>query len=166
MFYQWLLLAPLALVLGCSMGSQYDRLVIDTFMPDSGIFQNDTYLTLIDSAGNLVAQDDNGNPDQVNHNLCSRIDLPTGLSSGTYYIKVHRATATGNPNYCIRVLDYDPGASFPTESRANEDETIPVDDAVNGSGVPIDPVSISLGGVISRSIFPESDVDWYELVLP
>ena len=163
-----LLMMPLAFALGCApppSSPPYERLVIDTFMPDNGIDQNDTFLTLIDAAGNIIAQDDNGNPDQSNHQLCSRIDHQAGLASGTYYIKVHRATDTGNPNYCIRLLDHNPGAVFPATPAANE--TSDTDDAVGANGLPLNPVAIALGQVISRSIFPElTDIDWYTFTLP
>jgi len=158
---------PLALVLGCALGRPpYDRLVIDTFMP-TGFFQNDTFLTLIDSAGNLIAQDDNSNPDQVNHQFCSRIDYQNGLLSGTYYIKVHKPTDVGSLQYCIRVLESI--ESFPATAPVNEAPD--TDGVVDGNGVPIAPVAITLGQVISRAINPEppdpaADVDWFKLVLP
>jgi hypothetical protein len=167
----WVLFLFLPLLFpGCQLdpddpNPDYPRIVIDTFTPPA-FDENDTYLTLIDADGNVVAEDDNGNPDQTNHKGCSRIDYQGGLASGTYYIKVYNPTATGNPNYGIRVLDYDPGASFPDIAPANEDDG-GSDDGVDGNGIPTSPVSIDLEEVLSRSIFPElTDVDWFELVLP
>ena len=168
----WVLFLVLTLLLlGCKQDPllpDYPRIVIDTFVP-SAFNENNTYLTLIDAGGNMIAEDDDGNPDQTNHKSCSRIDYQGGLSSGTYYIKVHKPTAAGNPNYGIQVHTNDPGASFPAITPANEDETVPVDDAVDGNGVPTAPVTILLGPgqEVSRSIFPvATDVDWFELVLP
>jgi LruC domain-containing protein len=140
------------------------RVVIDTFMP-TGFFQNDTFLTLVDAAGSVIAQDDNGNPDQKNHQYCSRIDRQSGLPTGTYYVKVHKPTDVGSQLYCIRVLDYNPGAVFPATApvfEANDG-----DDAVGVDGLPLNPVAIALGQVISRMIEPElTDNDWFTFTLP
>lgn len=138
------------------------RIVIDTWSDPFGA--NDTYLTLIDAAGAVLGQDDDGNPAQGTYNVgCSRIDVATGLPVGTYYVRVHKPTDTGNPNYGFRVADYDPGTDFPTIDPVDEDETIPMDDEVDAAGVPTLPQSIALGGDASRSIFPvESDVDWFQ----
>ena len=157
------LLVPL-MISGCKSDPGPDLIVIDTFTAPA-FNANDTYLTLNDSGGSLITEDDNGNPDQTNHQDCARIVGTGGLPSGTYYIKVNNPTGTGNPNYGIRVLDYDPGVSFPSITAANNNDG-GVDDGDVG-GVPTAPVSISLGQVISSSVFPiATDVDWYELVLP
>jgi hypothetical protein len=154
------------------------RIVIDTF--PAGYNQNDTYLTLIDAGGTVLAEDDNGFPNQATYVGYSRIDVTQGLPVGIYYVMVSKPTEDGNPNYGFRVLDYDPGASFPIVASADEDERIAplgldhFDDAVDGNGVPTNPQSIAIGGVVSRSIFPEPgdpddptpDVDWFELVIP
>ena len=152
------------LLLGCNQDPGPSFIVIDTFTAPA-FNASDTYLTLNDSSGNLIAEDDDGNPDQTNHQGCSRIVIVGGLASGIYYIKVHNPTGTGNPNYGIRVLDYDPGASFPSITAANDDD-LGVDDGDVG-GVPSAPVPINLGQVLSSTIFPiATDVDWFELVLP
>ena len=156
----------------------YPRLVIDTFAPKGGGTSN-TFLTLIDHAGNVLATDDDGNPDQVNHNGYSRIDYQEGLAAGTYYIEVkvvpwpagHPSEFTrdgSSPFYGIRVVDHDPGEKFPEldEERENDGGS---DDAVGPDGVPLNPVPIDLGeaGARSRAISPiETDVDWFVLVLP
>jgi hypothetical protein len=152
------------------------RIVIDTF--PAGYNQNDTYLTLIDAGGTVLAQDDNGFPEQGTYVGFSRIDVSGGLAGGTYYIKVHKPTELGNPNYGIRVLDYDPGEDFPVVVATDEDETSwpppPRDDPVDVNGVPTNPWPIALGdaNAQSRAIFaapaPEelNDIDWFELVIP
>jgi hypothetical protein len=162
---------------GCQQASPPDLIVIDTF--PAGYNQNDTYLTLTDASGTVLAQDDNGFPDQTTYVGFSRIIVSGGLASGTYYIKVHKPTVAGNPNYAIRVLEYDPGSSFPVVAPADEDETSwpppPRDDPVDVNGVPTNPWTIAIGDVISRSIYDEDsdppnaelyDVDWFKLVIP
>ena len=158
------LLLPL-LFFGCKTESFYPQIVIDTVTDFPAHNENDTYIILYDASGNLIAEDDDSNPDQTNHKGCSRINYTGGLSSGTYYIKVNNPTATGNPNYGIRVLDYDPGASLPSITGANENDGYSDDNAVGN--VPTNPVPIYLDDVLSRSIFPLiDDVDWFVLVLP
>jgi len=157
------LLLPL-LFFGCKTESFYPQIVIDTFTSEN-YSESDTYLTLYDSVGSMIDEDDNGNPDQVNHKNCSRIDYQGGLYGGTYYIKVENRTSTGNPNYNLRILDYDPGISFPTLPEANENDGNSDDGDVGN--VPTNPVSIELGEVLSRTTFPfGGDVDWFVLVLP
>jgi hypothetical protein len=164
------------LLLSCETSTDPEPpIVIETFV--NPYSWNDTYLRLFDFAGNLIAEDDNGNPDQANHKGCSRINIAGGLESGTYYIRVHKVynpiDGDGNPNYGIRVVDYDPGDSIPTTSTTT-DETEPPgpeDDAIDGTGVddglPTNPVSISIGDELSRAISPEdTDVDWFVLVIP
>ena len=104
----------------CKMSPDYPQIVVDTFTANN-TNESNTYLTLIDSEGNVIAEDDDGNPDQVNHNGCSRINYQGGLPAGIYYIKVqHPSEATvTSPYYGIRVLDYDPGSSFPGFSGAD-----------------------------------------------
>lgn len=165
----YLLFALPFLVLGCRRdpGVQvYDQIVIDTWCDPFAA--NDTYLTLIDAGGNVLAENDDDNPAQGTYNVgCSRIDYTLGLTSGTYYVKVHKPTDTGNPNYGFRVVDYDPGTSFAPITPADEDETgVYFDDSENASGVPTAPVDLALGQVESRSIFPADDKDWYKIVLP
>jgi hypothetical protein len=157
------------LVAGCCQDpvTIYDRLVIDTFYPDGGDL-SDTYLILIDASGNVLAQDDNGNPDQTTHDGYSRIDYTAGLPAGTYYVRVNNDTGTGSPYYGIRAVDYDPGLSFPVLGTVNENDGLS-DDSVGGNGVPTNPVPLSLGeaGAQSRAILPILlDKDWFELVLP
>ena len=160
----WILILLPFLFLGCD---KYYDIVIDTFTANN-TNESNTYLTLIDSGGNLIAEDDDGNPDQTNHSLCSRISQG-GMSSGIYYIKVEHPTeaVATSAYYGIRVVDYDPGSSFPVFAGTNETDG-GSDDAVDGSGVPLNPVSIDLDQVITtRAIFPQdTDVDWFELVLP
>ncbi len=169
--YCALVAAMLLAFANCQQSPPTGLIVIDTF-PATGSSQNDTYLTLIDASGAVLAQDDNGFPDQATYVGYSRIVVSGGLGSGTYYIKVHKPTALGNPNYGLRVLDYDPGSSFPAVAAANESESPAYfDDAVNADGVPLAPRTISLGAVVSWSINPEpdappADVDWYKLVIP
>ncbi len=153
-------------------------LVIETFVP--AFNENDTYLTLFsverDTSGNvisssIIADDDNGNPDQTNNKGCSRIEIAGGLPSGTYYIKVHKPTAAGNPNYGIRVVDYDPGTTFPSIVPADEDETSvsidSVDESVSTRWIPINPQPIVLDQEISRSIFPwDTDKDCFVFTIP
>jgi hypothetical protein len=168
LFFLFLLL----LYLGCTMDSE-PVIVIDTFVnPYSAC---DTYLYLFDAAGNLIAEDDDGNPDQVNHEGCSRIKIIGGLSSGIYYIKLVKvnkepSVAFGNANYGIRIVDYDPGASMPaTNTTTNEDDG-GTDDAIDGTGVddgiPTNPVPINVGDVLARAISPLGDIDWFKLIIP
>ena len=130
-------LLTLLAIAGCQQdpGPPPELTVIDTF-PATGSSQNDTFLTLIDTAGTILAQDDNGFPNQATYVGYSRIEVIGGLAAGTYYIKVHKPTEVGNPNYGIRVHAYDPGETFPVVAGANEDETVPVDDAVDGMACP------------------------------
>jgi hypothetical protein len=165
-FWIFILILPVAFS-ACKSDPGPDLVVIDTFTAPA-YNASDTYLLLNDSGGSLIDEDDNGNPDQTNHQGCSRIVITGGLPSGTYYIRVNNPTGTGNANYGIRVLDYDPGVSFPVITPANDNDG-GVDDNDVG-GVPTAPVSINLGQVISSSIYPltplPGDVDWYKLVLP
>lgn len=141
----------------------YDQIVIDTFHPDGGGW-TDTQLTLIDSGGNTLATNDDGNPAQGTHIEYSRIDQ-ADLSAGTYYIKVSSSTGLGDGYYGLRVLTYDPGSTFPTPG--SQLEAGDTDDAVDGNGVPTNPVSIALEQVISRRLDPlATDDDWFKLVLP
>ena len=167
----FLLLSAVLLFTGCprepAAEGFYDHLVIDTFAPGGG-GSSDTFLILIDHTGNELATDSNGNPDQVNHLGYSRIDYLAGLSAGTYYIRVNNPTDTDQIYYGIRVVDYDPGASFPVLGDVPEDDG-GSDDPVDGNGVPLNPVLITLGeaGAQSRAIFPRAtDIDWFKLVLP
>jgi len=142
----------------------YQLIVIDTFHTGGGGY-NDTFLTLVDALGTTLATDDNGNPDQADHLGFSRITYTGGLASGTYYIKLNNPTGNGDGYYVIRVLTTDPGSTFPTVAKV--DETTDTDDAVDGNGIPLNPVSITLGQVISRRLDPvATDVDWFKLVLP
>ncbi len=169
--YCMLVLALLFAFAGCQQSPPTGLIVIDTF-PATGSTQNDTYLTLIDAGGTILAEDDNGFPDQASYVGYSRIVVSSGLAGGTYYIKVTKLTELGSPNYGFRVLDYDPGSTFPVVLAANEVESPAYfDDAVDAFGVPTAPRSINLGEVVSWSIFPEpnappADVDWYKLVIP
>jgi hypothetical protein len=141
-------------------------LVIDTFYPNGGGL-SDTQLLLIDAVGTVLAEDDDGNPLQGIHDGYSRIELPGGLPAGVYCVRVINDSGTGSPYYAIRVLDFDPGTSFPTLSTTNEKDG-GSDDAVDALGVPINPVPIQLGdaGALSRAVFPVvTDVDWVEFVL-
>jgi len=142
--------------------------IIETFV--NPFLESDTYLSLFDASGNRIAEDDNGNPDQANHKGCSRISIVGGLAAGTYYIKVENRTGDGNPNYGIRVLDYDPGAVIPTTPTTTNENDGGIDDAIDGTGVddgiPTNPVPINIGDEISRAIAPAGDVDWFELTVP
>ncbi len=140
----------------------YDRIVIDTFYPN-GAGWTDTQLTLIDSGGNTLAADDDGNPD-ITHSEYSRIDQ-AGLSAGTYYIKVSSSSGQGSGYYGLRVLDRILD-TFP-DLGSTTSEPSDSDDAVDGNGVPTNPVPIALEQVISRRLDPiATDNDWFELVLP
>ncbi len=140
------------------------RILIDTF-PATGSSQNDTYLALYDAVGGqarLLAQDDNGFPNQATYVGYSRIDVTQGLPAGTYYVKVRKPTELGNPNYGFRILSTDPGSIFPVVAGANEITESTPDDAVDAGGVPTAAWANPIGQVSSRSIFPElSDVDWF-----
>jgi hypothetical protein len=171
----FLLFLPL-LVLGCKMDSEpvsEPVTVVDTFDPQT-FDVNDTYLTLYDSGDNVLAEDDNGNPDQstpYGNKGCSRIIIVGGLQSGTYYIKVHNPDPGGmaNPNYAIRVLEYQ-NDNFPTVALPVplEDETETSDYIDNdAAGNRTTPVSIGLGDVVVRTVYPrDTDVDWFVLVIP
>lgn len=149
-------------------------LVIETFTP-AAFNENDTYLTLFrverDADDNvisssIIAEDNNGNPDRTNNRGCSRITLTEALELGDYYIKVHKPTPAGNPNYGLRIVDFDPGTSFPDIVPANEIGDSDTVDEVVESGItrliPDNPKTIALGDVVSRSIFPEeTDIDCF-----
>jgi hypothetical protein len=138
-------------------------IVIDTFHPGLGGY-NDTFLTLVDATGTVLATDDNGNPLQGSHLGFSRITYTTGLGPGTYFIKLNNPNGVGDGYYVIRVLTADPGTSFPVVAAV--DEQTDGDDAVDTNGIPQNPVVITLGQVISRRLYPvASDVDWFQLVL-
>ena len=162
----WVLgLFILLLAFGCRQDGPvvYDRLVIDTFAPPGGLV-SDTYLMLYDGSGSLLAENDNGNPDQTTHDGYSRIDYSAGLPAGTYFVRVNNDSGTGSPYYAIRALDYYPGSTFPKV--ATDNDTGDSDGVVVG-GIPTDPVPLSLGEIKSRAIDPVgTDVDWFELILP
>ena len=168
-----LVMGLLLALAGCQQTPPPSLIVIDTFPAPQ---LNDTYLTLYDVVGgkaHVLAQDDNGFPNQAAATGSSRIAVNGGLSSGTYYIKVSQVSVPPvGSNYGICVLDYDPGASYPVAGPANEDEYEPppsrwwVDDAVDSGGIPTKPWTISLGEVVARSIYPQGiDVDWFKLTL-
>ncbi len=159
-----LLLALLSCPNQGSSSTVYDRIVIDTFYPTTPGNWLDTQLTLIDSGGNTLAFNDDGNPDQGTHIEYSRIDQ-AGLSAGTYYIKVNSLTGGTIGFYAIRVLDSILN-TFP-DLGSTTNEAIDSDDGVDGNGVPTNPVSIALEQVISRELVAIiGDADWFKLVLP
>ena len=142
----------------------YPLVVIDTFHPGAGGW-NDTFLTLVDASGTVLATDDNGNPVQANNLGFSRITYTDGLAAGDYYIQINNKSGLGDGYYVIRVLTTDPGATFPTVAAV--DEQTDTDDQVDTSGIPTQPVVIVLDQVVSRRLFPvATDVDWFQLVLP
>jgi hypothetical protein len=145
----------------------YTRIVIDTFYPAGGGL-SDTYLVLIDAAGTVLAQNDNGNPLQSVHDGYSRIDMAAGLPAGTYYVRITNDTGTGSPYYGIRVANYDPDSSFPILPLVSENDG-GADDVVNAAGVPTNAMAIAFGdaGARSRAIFPiVTDVDWMVFQVP
>ncbi len=75
-------LLTLLAIAGCQQdpGPPPELIVIDTF-PATGSSQNDTFLTLIDTAGTILAQDDNGFPNQATYVGFSRIEVSGGLAS-------------------------------------------------------------------------------------
>ena len=163
------------LLLGCLLAAgckpdpvpiAVDRLVIDTFSPNNSA-TNDTFLTLIDADGTVLATDDDSSPQGGGSWGFSRIDYTAGLPAGTYYITANKDSTNGGIYYAIRVLDY-VNDIFPVPGLLGVDDEPPYDDAVTG-GVPTDPVPITLGdgGVQSRQLNPEAtDVDWFELIIP
>jgi hypothetical protein len=161
------LLIPLVLIISCNSSmdsgdSGSDFLVIDTFNPSGG-GSSDIFLTLIDDVPNVLATDDDGNPDQVTHDGYARITYSTPLPAGTYYVKVHKDTTTGGAFYGIRILEYDPGSSFPTPGA--DPDASDSDDLTSG-GIPTNPVPINIDEVKSRAINPDTDEDWFIFILP
>jgi hypothetical protein len=145
----------------------YTRIVIDTFYPAGGGL-SDTYLVLIDAAGTVLAQNDNGNLLQSIHDGYSRIDMAAGLPAATYYVRITNDTGTGSPYYGIRVANYDPDSSFPILPLVSENDG-GADDVVNAAGVPTNAMAIAFGdaGARSRAIFPiVTDVDWMVFQVP
>ena len=142
----------------------YPLIVIDTFHPGAGGY-NDTLLALVDATGATLVTDDNGNPDQADNLGFSRITYTKGLASGDYYIKINNPEGLGDGYYVIRVLTTDPDSIFPTVAAVNE--LTDRDDEVGADGLPLRPVTIKLGELISRRLYPvATDVDWFVVNLP
>ena len=159
-------------------GKKTSFLVIETFNPNPTIYAlNDTYLTLFtvqrDANNNVVgstviAEDDNGNPDQVNHTGCSRIILTEELAPGSYYIKVHNPTGLGNPYYVIRVYEGNPVNTFPiVDPNKDEDDNDTVTyDAAENLLIPVNPQLIAFDELVPRSIYPTAtDIDCFEFLI-
>jgi hypothetical protein len=164
-----LVAAALALLLSCKPEIVYDQIVIDTFSPTGGSTDCDTFLTLTDAQGKVLATDDDGNSDISTGEGYSRINYQKSLTSGTYYIKVEKDSTDGGGYYGVRVLDYFPADAYTAltpwwEPTPDGDDNVDVD----AGGVPTNPWDIAMGNAeaISRAINPDTDVDWFKLVLP
>ncbi len=165
----------------------YPRIVIETFSPN-GDFTADTYLELFGASGNpnevdpwtptgaALAYDDNSSTAFA---MMSKIDYAKPLSRGTYYIRVRGSSKSYGIDdwYAIRVLSLPLGGSlpsYPTLALAGKPDAVDnsdtVDDYLDASGVPSNPVPIDLTTPLSRTLFRDgsvtSDVDWFKLVLP
>lgn len=184
------LAACAAALAACSPGPSptvYPRIVIDTYKPTGpiGVGVVDNFLTLFGPAGDTtagfddappssLAQNDNGNPIFSNY---ARIDYSGGLTSGTYYIRVRGSDSGQAGYYALRVVTsvdsaIDQDAQYPPAEDwffpSNEDDSgYETDDDPTSlsSGVPTNPVDISIGEKVNRSL-TAGDVDWLRLVLP
>jgi len=172
------LLIFLPLFLSCSVEgpapvTTYERIVIDTYEPHGGFpagFPADTYLGLYDASGNLLAADDDGNTDS-GQSGSSRIDYITGLTSGTYYIKVTLGFSSLTLGaYAVRVLSLTPAEAIPAYP-PDFDITIDLYESMDAPEtelpLSITPASIDVGtDDFGRILDPAADVDWLRFTLP
>jgi hypothetical protein len=179
----------LLLLGGCTVSpptqpTQYSRLVIDTYLPNT--FASSTpnlTVTLFGSAGTVATSIASGtyatdaNPDYAGF---TRISYAGGLGPGTYYVRVKGSgdPATDYGAYAIRILTADPVPAYATAPGSPPDyfpginggsgtpDSYEADDAVSG-GIPTNPVPISLDGRLNRYIQKDiDDVDWFVITLP
>jgi hypothetical protein len=169
----------------CALKSptHYGEILIDTYLPNSIMsFTPNTTISLFGSNGTLaaaIATDTGGNLNGTyGKGAYARVDYTGGLDSGKYYIKVNSNGIPPNNYgaYAIRILtslpvpEYSAGDEFsvinPLVGAASPDSYEP-DDAVGGDGVPTNPVAISIGDRLNRSLLQAGgDVDWFVLTLP
>jgi hypothetical protein len=158
----------------CPTGPRlYPRIVIDTFPPVDGMAVTDTTLRLYDSGGTLVAQDDNNPAVPFAYQPSARIDYASGLSPGTYYIRVN-SDSNNWGEYVIRVLELEVGESLPAyvfPGITVNDGYPDGDDSATGN-IPDSPNDIDLGNAnqLNKDLDSVSgagtDVDWLRVVLP
>lgn len=110
----------------------------------------DSVMTLNDSAGNLLAYNDD-----ENRSWLSSLDLD--VPAGTYYLMVRGYGAADIGNYSLDVTNGPAGAGMP---RLNE---APEPNGPIGTGTPtvLSPNSVALGNTAGNG-----DVDWYTFTLP
>ena len=195
---KWLAILPLLFLLfflSCSVDgppASYERILIDTYEPNGGFplggFPADTYLSLYDSSGSLLDEDDNSNTDKTtdpetgetltDQTDSSRIDYTDGLSSGTYYIKVTIGSSSQTTgNFALRVLaltlsDSIPIPVYPVSVDFSKEADYELLDAPE-EVPPFTPLSertvssIALGtDDFGRILDSAGDVDWLVFVLP
>ncbi len=151
----------------------YERILIDTYQPQGGLPLNipaDTYLSLFNASGSLLAADDDGNTDS-GQNGSSRIDDTSGLTSGTYYIKITKGPGSANIGaYAVRLLSLalaDPIPAYPASFDVTSDPYEGQDAPEAAPPVTVTPMSMPLGtDNLGRILGTVSDVDWLYFVLP
>jgi hypothetical protein len=148
----------------------YARLVIDTYEPHRSLppyAAADTYLALYDAAGNLLAENNDGNTD-LGQGGSSRIEV-FGANSGRYFLKVTKGTDRIGP-YAVRVLSLAVGAALPLYPDAFDILSDPYENKDAPEAVP--PLSLMPAGIrvgtnnFGRILDPATDVDWILLDLP
>jgi hypothetical protein len=185
-------LTLLVIILGsCSISSSaplgapthYAKIIIDTYLPNSGMsFSPKMTMALYGSTGTSAAAIDTNTGGNINSPYglgnYARIDYTGGLDSGTYYVRVSsNAVPTAFYGaYAIRVLtslpvpEYSAADEFatvnPGSGISNPDSYEP-DGAITGGGVPTNPVAITIGDRLNRSMIKDAaDDDWFVLTLP
>ena len=146
----------------------YERIVIDTYRPKSGVVAANTFVSLFGPSGDptretglamwngtsspytvdappiSIAENDNGNPTFFG---CARIDYIGDLAPGTYYVRVRGQKSTSDGVYAVRVL-LEPDESYSSWyfTSTSDDATNEVDDNPPSGGEPTDAVPITIGG--------------------
>lgn len=166
------------------ISSDSDRIVIETFSPTGvGDHSTWTHIALFDSSGDPSPETPYDDSDALADNVFSntthmwyaRIDTDvdmggTGLSPGTYYIKVRGESSGQTGPYGIRVVR-DPSTSYSYFGSTNPsaspwDDSYEDDDSTTG-GIPDIAFSLTPGGQDSRQnrALSDSDIDWYTLTV-
>ena len=196
---RWLTIAGvtiLALLSGCAPPDPpiiYERIVIDTYKPKTGVVAADTFISLFGPAGDptwdadpwgdppdytvdappiSIAEDDDSNSTFF---PCARIDYTEGLASGTYYVRVRGKKTNDTGVYAVRVLsvaigedieNYDAGGWYFLST--SDDASYETDDDPESGRRANESGSITIGGKLNRAITTttDSDVDWLKLTLP
>jgi hypothetical protein len=184
----WIFVTTGSSTSSASVAVIYDRIFIDTFAPNASVgTMPGTFISLFGANGDTTPNDPNEYGTAPAYSVdgsvaiaeadgagfFATLDYSTGLAPGTYYVRIRGETSSQIGPYVARFLTLNLGDAPPTPGTypTLTSDPYPAFAGYNsGTGVPSNPVLVSLGPPPSEADFNRylnaSDMDWFKLVLP